>query len=64
VARGERVIDCVEQFAADCVVVDCVSESAAERCHGRLGVVVGPVEVAIDDPLDPSAQWVERGCGK
>ena len=50
----------LEQVGADCVELDGVAQPSGERGDGRLGVVAGSVESAVDQPLDAQAQRVEE----
>ena len=51
------------QVIPDGVEVDRVFEPYGERRHGRLRVVPGPVEPAVDGTLDPAPERVEQGGG-
>ena len=61
--RLDGAVDGVEQVGADHIDLDGVAQSRRERRDGRLGVVAGAVEAAIDDALDADAQRVEERGG-
>ena len=48
-------VDGVEQVGADRVDLDRVAQPRGERGDGRLGVVAGAVEAAVDEALDALA---------
>ena len=58
--RLERALHGLEQVGADRVELDRVAQPRGERGDGRLGVVAGAVEAAVDEPLDAQAQRVEE----
>ena len=57
----DGAIDRFEQVAADRVDLYRVAQASAECRGGRLGVVVGAVEAAVDEALDADAERVEQG---
>src|SRR5579862_5785856 len=50
----------LKQFVPDRVEVDRVAKASTEGCDCRLGVVSGPVEVAIEQPLRSRSERVEE----
>ena len=59
--RGlERLVDDVRKIAPDRVQIDRVAQPRDERGHDCLGVVVRPVEPAVDGTLHSLAQRVEQ----
>ncbi|MGH3254169.1 MAG: hypothetical protein ACRDOU_02000 [Streptosporangiaceae bacterium] len=51
------------QVVVDGVEVHGVLQTVRERGHGPLGVVPGPVEAPVHDPLDASAERGEQRRG-
>jgi hypothetical protein len=52
------------QDILDGIQVHCVFQPGRESGDGPFGVVVGPVEPAVDRVLDPAAEWAEKCCGE
>lgn len=59
VGRFQRLLYGTSEVVPDRVQVDGVLQAGSEGGDGLVGVVAGPVESAVDQPLDPVAQRVE-----
>ena len=61
----EGLVHDTGKVISDRVQVHRVFQPGRERGHGLIGVIPGPVEPAVDQPLHPAPQRVEqRGDGQ